>query len=74
MQAAQVWFDNVQTNQIEAYKLLFNTVLELGDPHIKGLKKADRDATLACIADKSGQFLSEVDQCTVYVSKKDETI
>ena len=74
MQAAQDWFDNVQTNQIEAYELLFNTLLDLGNPHIQGLEKADIDATLACIADKSGQFRSKVDQCTVYVSKEDDTI
>ena len=29
---------------------------------------------LNSIADKSGQFISEVDKCTVYVSKKEETI
>ena len=74
MQAAQDWFDNIQTNQLEAYKLLYDTLLEIGNPHIKGLEKADGNAVLASIADKSGQFLSEVDKCTVYVSKEDETI
>ena len=53
MQAAQDWFDNIQTNQSEAYKLLFDTLLEIGNPHIKGLEKTDGKAVLACIADKS---------------------
>ena len=74
MQGAQDWFDNIQTNQLEAYKLLYNTLLEIGKPHIKGLDKADGTAALASIAGKSGQFLSEVDKCRVYVSKEDKTI
>ena len=58
----------------EAYKELYDTLLELGKPHIKGLSSADGNAVFAIIADKSGQFLSEVDKFTVYVSKEDETI
>ena len=74
MQAAQDWFDNIQKNQLEAYKLLYTTLLEIGNPHIKDFEKADRATVLASIADKSGQFLSKVDRCTVYISKEDETI
>ena len=74
MQAAQDWFDNVQEAKINAYKELYNTLLALGRPHIKGLDKADGTAVLASIADKSGQFISDVDKSTVYVSKEDETI
>ena len=74
MQAAQDWFDNVQDAKINAYMELYDTLLELGKPHIKGLDKADDNAVLASIADKSGQFISEVDKFTVYVSKEDETI
>ena len=74
MQAAQDWFDNVQEAKINAYMELYDTLLELGKPHIKGLDKADGGAVLASIADKSGQFISEVDKFTVYVSKEDETI
>ena len=62
MQAAQDWFDNVQDAKINAYMELYDTLLELGKPHIKGLDKADGKAVLASIADKSGQFLSEVDK------------
>ena len=38
MQAAWDWFDNIQTNQLEAYKLLYATMLELGNPTSKILK------------------------------------
>ena len=74
MQAAQDWFNNVQENKINVYMELYNTLLELGKPHIKGLDKADGTGVLASIADKSGQFLSEVDKSMLYVSKEDETI
>ena len=74
MQAAQVWFDNIQETKINAYKMLYDTLLTLGKPHIKGLDIADITAILASIADKSGQFISDVDQGTVYISKEDETI
>ena len=53
---------------------LYDTLLQIGKPHIKGLEKADGNAVLDSIADKSGQFISEVDKCTVYVSKEEETI
>ena len=74
MQAAQDWFDNVQENKEEAYKELYDTLLELRKPHIKDLGNVDGHAVLTSIADKSGQFLSEVDKFTVYVSREDETI
>ena len=74
MQAAQDWFDSIQDAKIEAYMELYDALLQIGKPHIKGLEKADGNAVLASIADKSGQFISEVDKYTVYVSKEDETI
>ena len=74
MQVAQNWFDNVQEAKVNVYMELYDTLLELGKPHIKGLDKADGIAVLASIADKSGQFISKVDKFTVYVSKEDETI
>ena len=67
MQAAQDWFDNVQESKSNAYMELQDTLLELGKPHIKGLDKADGKAVLASIADKSGQFLSEVDKSSEIV-------
>ena len=74
MLAAQDWFDNVQENKINAYIELYDTLLELGRSHIKGLDKANGTAVLASIADKSGQFISEVDKFMVYVTKEHETI
>ena len=74
MQAAQDWFDNVQESKENAYKTLYNTLLEIGRPHIKGLDKANGHTVLASIADKSGQFISEVDKYTVYVSKDEKSI
>ena len=35
MQAAQDWFDNVQEAKINAYMEFYDTLLELGKPHIK---------------------------------------
>ena len=74
MQVAQDWFNNVQEHKVEVYKKLYDTLLGLGKPYIKGLDKADGKAVLASIADKSGQFFSKVDKFTVYVSKEDLTI
>ena len=74
MQAAQDWFNTVQESKINAYMELYDTLLELGKPHIKDLGKADGTAVLASIAVKSGQFISEVDKLTVYVSKKEKKI
>ena len=74
MQAAQDWFDTIQESKINVYMELYDTLLGLGKPHIKDLDKADGTAVLASIADKSGQFVSEVDKFTMYVSKEDETI
>ena len=58
MQAAQDWFDNVQENKDSAYMELYDTLLELGKPHIKNLNKADGKAVLASIPDKSGKYFS----------------
>ena len=74
MQAAQDWFYTVQESKINVYMELYDTLLGLGKPHIKNLGKADGTAVLASIANKSGQFISEVDKFTVYVSKEDKTI
>ena len=74
MQAAKDWFDSTQNDKVEAYTELYDTLLQIGKPLIKGLEKADGNTVLDSIADKSGQFISEVDKCTVYVSKEEETI
>ena len=74
MQAAKDWFDSIQVDKVKAYMELYDTLLQFGKCHIKGLEKADGNAVLDSIADKSGQFISEVDRCTVYVSKEEEKI
>ena len=74
LQAAKDWFDKVQSNKIEAYKVLYDTLLPIGKPLIKGLEQANGDTVLDSIADKSGQFISKVDKCMVYVSKEEEKV
>ena len=74
MQAAKDWFDSVQNDKVKVYMELYNTLLQIGKPHIKGLEKADSNAVLDSIANKSGQFISKVDKCMVCVSKEEETI
>ena len=74
MQAAKDWFDSIQNYKVKAYMQLYKMLLQIGKPHIKGLEKADGNAVLNGIADKSGQFISEVDKCTVYISIEEEII
>ena len=59
---------------MKAYMELYDTLLQIGKPLIEGLEKADGNTVLDSIADKSGQFISEVDKYMVYVSKEDERI
>ena len=40
-QAGKVWFDTVLFNEEHAYTTLFDTLLQLGDPHIEKFPKAD---------------------------------
>ena len=74
MQAAQDWFDSIQDDKVTVYMELYDTLLQIGKPLIKGLEQADGNAVLDSIADKSGQFISKVEKCMVYVSKEEETI
>ena len=62
MQAAKDWFDNIQNDKVKAYMELYDTLLQIGKPFIKGLEQADGNAVLDSIADKSGQFISKVDK------------
>ena len=62
MQAAKDWFDNIQNDKVKAYMELYDTLLQIGKPLIKGLEQADGNAVLDSIADKSGQFISKVDK------------
>ena len=55
-QAGKVWFDTVLFNEEQAYTTLFDTLLQLGDPHIPRFSNTDRQTFLKCIKDKSGRF------------------
>ena len=44
--------------------MLFNTLQQLGDPHIYNLRDANREQVFKCIRDRTGRFLSEDDFAT----------
>ena len=69
-QAGKVWLDTVLDQKEQAYITLFNTLQQLGDPHIDNLTKADRQQVFKCIRDRTGRFLSE-DDFAVYVEKEE---
>ena len=52
------------------YITLFDTLLQIGNPHINKLSESDSKTVLDCIADKSGKYLSE-DDFPVYVARED---
>ena len=54
----------------QAYITLFNTLQQLGDPHIDNLTKADRQQVFKCIRDRTGRFLSK-DDFAIYVEKEE---
>ena len=72
-QAAKIWFDTVQASKEQAYITLYDTLLQIGDPHIAKLGNSDRKTVLDCIADKSGNYLSK-DDFAVYVEREDVEI
>ena len=55
----------------QAYITLFDTLQQLGDPHIDNLTNADRQQVFKCIRDRTGRFLSK-DDFTMYVEKEEE--
>ena len=63
----------MQDSKEQAYKTLYDTLLQIGDPHIAKFSDTDKKTVLDCIADKSGKYLSE-DDFAVYVSREDITI
>ena len=60
-------------NKEQAYDTLFDTLLQLGDPHIEKFTNADKQTVFKCIKDRTGRFLSK-DEFTVYVEKEDVDI
>ena len=63
-QAGKVWLDTVLDQKEQAYITLFNTLQQLGDPHIDNLTDANREQVFKCIRDRTGRFLSEDDFAT----------
>ena len=53
--------------------MLFDSLLQIGDPHIPKFSDTDRKTVLDYIGDKSGKYLGE-DDFAVYVSGEDVTI
>ena len=72
-EAGKVWLDAVEESKEQAYKMLFDKLLMIGDPHIPKFSDTDRKTVLDCIADKSGKYLSE-DEFAVYVSREEVKI
>ena len=58
-------------NKEQAYNTLFDTLQQLGDPHIDYFDQANREQVFKCIRDRTGRFLSE-DEFTIYVEQEEE--
>ena len=58
-QAGKVWLDTVLDQKEQAYITLFNTLQQLGDPHIDNLTDANREQVFKCIRNRTGRFLSK---------------
>ena len=70
-QAGKVWLDTVLDQGEQAYIMLFDTLQQLGDPHIDNLTDADREQVFKCIRDRTGRFLSE-DEFATYIEQEEE--
>ena len=58
-------------NEEQAYITLFDTLQQLGDPHIEHFDQANREQVFKCIRDRSGKYLKE-DKFTLYVEQEEE--
>ena len=70
-QAGKLWLDTVVESKEQAYNMLFNTLQQLGNPHIDYFDQANRQQVFKCIRDRTGRFLSK-DDFTIYVEQEDE--
>ena len=70
-QAGKLWLDTVVENKEQAYNMLFDTLQQLGNPHIDYFDQANREQVFKCIRDRTGRFLSK-DDITIYVEQEDE--
>ena len=69
--AGKVWLDTVVNGKEQAYITLYDTLQQLGNPHIDNLDQANREQVFNCIRDRTGRFLSE-DKFIVYVEREEE--
>ena len=69
--AGKVWLDTVVNGKEQAYITLYDTLQQLGDPHIDNLDQANREQVFNCIRDRTGRFLSK-DKFIVYVEREEE--
>ena len=69
--AGKVWLDTVVNGKEQAYITLYDTLQQLGDPHIDNLDQGNREQVFNCIRDRTGRFLSE-DEFVVYVEREEE--
>ena len=51
--------------------MLFDTLQQLGDPHIEYFDPANGEQVVKCIRDRTGRFLSK-DEFTIYVDQEEE--
>ena len=63
-QAGKIWLDTVLDQKEQAYITLFNTLQQLGDPHINNLADANKEQVFKCIRDRTGRFSKEDDFAT----------
>ena len=70
-QAGKLWLDTVVENKEQAYNTLFDTLQQLGNPHIDYFYQANREQVFKCIRDRTGRFLSK-DDFTIYVEQEEE--
>ena len=69
--AGKAWLESVVKDQEEAYIMLFDKLMELGNLYIDNFDQADREQVFKCIRDKTGRFLNDDDFMT-YVETEEE--
>ena len=69
--AGKVFLDAVVNQGKQAYIMLFDTLQQLGNPHIDYFDQANREQAFKCIKDRTGRFLSE-NEFVLYVEWEEE--
>ena len=68
--AGKVWLDTVLEKDEETYTMLFNTLQQLGDPHINYFEEANKKQAFKCIRDRTGRYLSK-DEFATHIEKEE---